>query len=136
MNTEKRQFAQRQDAVEWRDALVRALHIERDRLLCTLARARRFILSKNLEDCERLRPGHFGLVMDLAETYSARIEGLDEKIARLKNADIDRLVPLFSARGAAARKVLKEHHADLDNARAICEAMVATIAIAQREVRQ
>jgi hypothetical protein len=128
---EKRQFAQRRDAGEWRDALMRALRIERNRLLCTLARARRFILAGDFDVCERLRPGHFGLVMDLAETYSARIDGLDESIALLGNADFDQLVRLFRVRGAAARKVLREHRADLDNARAICEAIVAPIAIAQ-----
>ncbi len=128
---ERRDFALRKDAAEWRDALVASLRAVRDRCFHTYHRARRFIVNHDFDDCERLRPGHFGLVMDLADTYWERVEDLDRRIQVLMEASSATLLPFFRARGEKARKAVAEHRADIQNAHEICAAVLMAITVKQ-----
>jgi hypothetical protein len=106
---ERRHFALLMDTSEWRVALVESLRSYRDQCFQIYHRALRFILIHDFDEEERCRPGRFGLVMAVADTYEARYQDLDRRIKVLTEASPDTLLPFFKAAGDKAGKALVEY---------------------------
>jgi hypothetical protein len=130
---ERRDFAQRKEAVEWRDSLVESLRTERDfffhhyhRLLRLFQREKPHGYEASEHDWQRS-----AVAMDAVELYEARYQDLDRKIRVLTDASPVTLVPFYKARGGAAQRVVAQHVADKQSAREMCAVVLSALAIRQ-----